>query len=322
MSPMYSPAVALLFSLFLLLLSAADAFNITQILSPYPDFTAFNNYLIQTGVAGEINSKQTITVLVVANGNMSAVSGQSTDAITKALSMHVILDYYDVAKLQNLPTKTVTLTTLYQASGKAQNQQGFLNVTHVGNGPVAFGSAAPGSKLDSVLVKTISTQPYNISVLQISDIINVGSNPTTPSSPPAQAPAVSPPRKAPAPAPSHKESPAASPPNSSNATAPSADTSAGSNSTTPSSSPAQAPAVSPPKALAPAPSDEESPAASPPNPSITAPSAETPAGLLPNSVADGPGSDNKSSAVSVTSGNYLAAILMVFPSAWFLLTMI
>ncbi|XP_022720809.1 fasciclin-like arabinogalactan protein 14 [Durio zibethinus] len=270
-SPMSSPAVALFFSLFLLLLSAADAFNITEILSPYPDFTTFNNYLIQTGVAGEINSKQTITVLVVANGNMSVISGQSTDVIKKVLSVHVILDYFDEAKLENLHSRTLTVTTLYQQSGRAQNQQGFLNVSHVGNGPVAFGSAAPGSNLDSILVKTISTQPYNISVLQISNIINVASNSTTPSSPPAQTPAVSP-----------RPPPAASPPR---------------------------------KALAPAPTQKESPAASPPNPTDdTAPSVDT--------TADGPGSDNQSSAVSVTCENYLASVLMVFTSAWFLLTMI
>ncbi|XWS12254.1 hypothetical protein CRYUN_Cryun37aG0073800 [Craigia yunnanensis] len=277
MSPM-SLVVALFFSLFLLL-SAADAFNITKILSPYPDFTTFNNYLIQTGVAGEINSQQTVTVLVVSNSNMSAVSGQSPDVIKKTLSVHVILDYYDVEKLQNLHAKTLTLTTLYQKSGLAQNQQGFLNLSHVGNGPVAFGSAAPGSNLDSTFVKTISSQPYKISVLQISNIINVGSNSTTLSPPHAPGPAVSP--------------------------------------TTPAAS-------SPRKALAPTPSHTESPAASPPNPSnATGPSADTLGGSPSNPVADGPSSNNKSYAVSVPSGNYLlASILMIFTSAWFLLTMI
>ncbi|XWS16083.1 hypothetical protein CRYUN_Cryun34aG0055200 [Craigia yunnanensis] len=263
---------------------------------------------------------------------MSAISGQSTDAIKKALSVHVILDYYDVAKLENLATKT-TLTTLYQQSGKAQNQQGFLNVTHVGNGPITFGSADPGSNLDSVLLKTISTQPYNISVLQISNIISVGPNTTTPSSPPAQAPAVPPlhppaalpPRKVLIPPPTPKESPAASSPNPSNATAPSTDTLVGSNSRqAPAVSPQHPPAASPPrKALASAPNHKESPAASPPNQSnATAPSTDTPTGSLSNPVADGPGSDDKTSAVSLTAGNYLASILMVFTLAWFLLTLI
>ncbi|XP_022724694.1 fasciclin-like arabinogalactan protein 14 [Durio zibethinus] len=295
MSPMCSPVVALLFSLFLVL-SAADAFNITEILSPYPDFATFNNYLIRTGVAGEINSEQTVTVLVVADDKMSAVSGKWLDAIKRMLSVHVILDYFDAAKLQHLPAKPITLTTLYQKSGHAQYLQGFLNVTLVRNGSVVFGSAAPCSNPDSIFVKTVSSQPYSISVLQISNVINVGSNSTTQSSPPASGPAVSPtnppdaspPRKAlaPAPSPSHKESPAASPSNQSNAA---------------------------------------SPAASPPNPSnATAPSADTPAGSPSNPVADGPaGSDNESSAMSLTSGNYLlASIPMIFTSAWFLLTTI
>ncbi|XP_021294366.1 fasciclin-like arabinogalactan protein 14 [Herrania umbratica] len=304
MSPVSSPVVALFFSLFLLL-PAADAFNITQILSQFSDFSTFNNYLIHTGVADQINSKQTVTVLVVANGNMSEVSGQSPDAMKKTLSVHVILDYFDAEKLKNLQNKTtLTLTTLYQQSGQAQNQQGFLNVGHVGNGGVAFGSAVSGSNLDSIFIKPVASQPYNISVLQISNIINVPSNSTTPSSPPAQAPASSPTTK--------PHPPAASPPRKVLAPAPS-------------------PKKSPPGKASPPP-DAASPAASPPNPSnatapsvAKAPAADTPAESASNPVADGPDSDeadNNSSSVSVTSGNYLAAILMMFTSAWFLLTMI
>ncbi|XVF74200.1 hypothetical protein PTKIN_Ptkin13bG0091200 [Pterospermum kingtungense] len=272
MSPMSSPVAALFFSLFLIF-SAADAFNITKILNAYSDFSTFNNYLNQTGVAEQINSKQTVTVLAVANDAMSAVSGLSQDALKKTLSVHVILDYYDAAKLQNLRAKTGTqLTTLYQQSGLAQNHQGFLNVTRSSSGTVVFRSAAPGSNQDSTFVKTISSQPYNISVLEISNVINVALNSTTPSSPPAPVPVASPPRKALAPAPSSKDSPAASPPNPSDANAPST----------------------------------------------------TVAGSPSDPVADGPaGSGNKSSTVSVTSGSYLlASILMIFSSSWFLLTMI
>ncbi|XVE88524.1 hypothetical protein DITRI_Ditri19aG0076100 [Diplodiscus trichospermus] len=350
MSHMSSPVVALFLS-FSLLLSLADAFNITEILSPYPDFTIFNNYLIQTGVAPTINSKQTITVLVVANGNMSVVSGLSPHELKKTLSVHVLLDYFDVPKLQNIDRTTVT--SLYQQSGLAQNQQGFVNVSNVGKGEsVVFGSASPGSKPDSVLVKTISTQPYNISVLQISNIINVSSNSTTSSVPPTPVLAVSPvtPSSTPAPGPAvfpitpssspslgHKVSPIT--PSSSPAPG------------VPTVSPTTSPIGSPPrKALAPGPSDKKSPAASPSTNSnnATAPSADTPTALGPagspsnpvaegpgspsnsvanaplspsNPVADGPGSDKKSSAVSVTSRNYLLAS-MIFTSACFLLTMI
>ncbi|XVF74201.1 hypothetical protein PTKIN_Ptkin13bG0091300 [Pterospermum kingtungense] len=153
---------------------------------------------------------------------MSALSGLSQEALKTTLSVHVILDYYDAAKLQNLRAKKVTqLTTLYHQSGLAQNHQGFLNVTRSSSGAVVFGSAAPGSNQDSTFIKTISSQPYAISVLEISNIINVALNSTTPSSPPAPVPIAFLSRKALAPAPSSKESPAASLPNPSDANAPS-----------------------------------------------------------------------------------------------------
>ncbi|KAL1166013.1 hypothetical protein V6Z11_A06G167900 [Gossypium hirsutum] len=147
-------------------------------LSAYPDFTNFNNLLIQTGIAGEINKKHRVTVLVVANSNMAAVNGVSKDAMKEVLGVHVILDYHDEAKLKQLQTKQATiLTTLYQESGKAKNQQGFLNMTNTGNTPVVFASAAPGSKLDCTLVKQITAQPPKVSVLEVSNIINIASIP-------------------------------------------------------------------------------------------------------------------------------------------------
>lgn len=224
---MSSPSVsALIFSLFLIL-SSADAFNITKILSNTTDLSTFSNYLTQTGVASEINGHQTITVLAVPNDAISALSGLSQDAIKKSLSAHVMLDYYDEDKLKSLHTKSVTVTTLFQQSGQAQNNQGYVNVSRSGNGPVVFKSAARGSNQEATLVKTIIAQPYNISVLQITNVIYIASNSTTPASPPAPVPTASAPRKALAPSP-RKSSPAASPPSLSDANAPSADSLSGS----------------------------------------------------------------------------------------------
>ncbi|MBA0568812.1 hypothetical protein Golob_006280 [Gossypium lobatum] len=207
---MSSQAVAFLSSIFFVLSAlAADAFNINKMLSAYPDFTNFNNLLIQTGIAGEINKKHRVTVLVVANSNMAAVNGVSKDAMKEVLGVHVILDYYDEAKLKQLQTKQATiLTTLYQESGRAKNQQGFLNMTNTGNTPVVFASAAPGSKLDCTLVKQITAQPPKVSVLQVSNIINIASISNSASYlPDASAPKL---RKALAPAPSRAEAPAVS----------------------------------------------------------------------------------------------------------------
>ncbi|XP_022841719.1 fasciclin-like arabinogalactan protein 14 [Olea europaea var. sylvestris] len=214
-----SAKITLLFSLaFVLLFCKANAANITKLLNQYPDFSSFNDYLTRTGLATDISSRQTITVLVVDNGNISPLSGKSDAAIKKILSVHVILDYYDVKKLENLPNKTAILTTLYQSSGQATGQQGFLNVTDVSSGSVAIGSAEKGESLGANLVKSIASQPYNISLLQISTlIIPLGIDSTTsknstspsPSPRPASSPKNSPsPKKSP---PSDSPSPSKSP---------------------------------------------------------------------------------------------------------------
>ncbi|KAJ6428226.1 hypothetical protein OIU84_023612 [Salix udensis] len=299
----------------LLFFNTARAFNITQILSQYSDFKTFSSYLTETQLAGEINSRQTITVLVVEDGNMSPLSGKPKDEIKNVLSGHVILDYYDVAKLQKLQNKTAMLTTLFQSSGQAVGQQGFLNVTVLSTNSVAFGSAAPGSSLSSNLVKSVSSQPYNISVLQVSNIIvpagsgktnsttspvTVGSpktSPTSPASSPMKPPSSSnpPPSKAPAPSSTAKPPPT-------NAPAPSMAKPPAANA--PSATP---PAMSTSPVEGPSPATADGPAADSPTlspPAMDGPIAATPAADGP--LADAP-SDPKSDASVINPGNNLAS---------------
>ncbi|CAI9773667.1 unnamed protein product [Fraxinus pennsylvanica] len=120
-----SAKITLLFSL---LFRKANATNITKLLNQYPDFSTFNDYITKTGLATDINSFQTITVLVVDNSDISLLSGKSNAAIKKILSVHAILDYYDV-------------------NGQAIGQQGFLYVTDVNTGSVAIDSAEKGASL-------------------------------------------------------------------------------------------------------------------------------------------------------------------------------
>ncbi|KAI4326226.1 hypothetical protein MLD38_031560 [Melastoma candidum] len=214
----------------------STAFNITDILGQHPDFSSFNDALTQTQVASLINSRQSLTVLALDNGAVSGLPS-SQDALRAVLSLHVILDYFDLQKLQNMAQKSTILTTLYQTTGQANGMQGFLNVT-VTNAGVMIGSAVPGSSLGSSLVKLVASQPYNISVLQVSSAIvppGVGGNtnssnpPSSPpgaSSPPASSPKASPiiplpPKFGNAPVPSATNSPKGSPSNAS-ATSPSA----------------------------------------------------------------------------------------------------
>ena len=262
---------------FFLLFTSATCFNITKLLDTYPDFSVFNQHLTETKLYAEINKRQTITVLAVANDAMGGVQG-SADVIKNIMSNHVVLDYYDEVKLNKLSKNTALLTTLFQSTGLAEQQQGFLNVTKMKSGEIMFGSAVKGSQLNSKLVKKIAAQPYNISVLQVSapivaeGIQNAGAPKKAPSSPP------------PAPSPKKAKSPKA-------AEAPEA----------------EAPEAEAPTADAPA----DAPEADTPS---DAPTADTPTADAP-AAADGPAADadaaddkKKSSATRACVGLALVAI--------------
>ncbi|XP_064958142.1 fasciclin-like arabinogalactan protein 14 [Musa acuminata AAA Group] len=219
-----APAASLTLTLFLSLLFPLVApHNITKMLAQLPDFSTFNDLLTQTHLAADINSRSTITILAVSNGAVSSVSDEPIDTIKKILSLHVILDYYDDNKIHKISNHTAILTTLFQASGGAAGQNGFLNVTDMENGQIAFGSAVAGSSLTANFVKVLATQPYNISVLQISSVIvppslSGGASSNQSTKPPASSPtptaapktAPAPPTAAPSEAPSEAASPRAS----------------------------------------------------------------------------------------------------------------
>ncbi|XP_010465042.1 PREDICTED: fasciclin-like arabinogalactan protein 14 [Camelina sativa] len=178
------------------LYTSSNSFNITNILNEHDDFSTFNKLLTETQLASTINSRQTITVLVVSNGGLSSLSGQPINLIKKILSLHIILDYYDEKKLKNLNKKSVLLTTLFQSSGQARGQQGFLNATVTKDGDVLFGSAVPGPDVNAELLDSVASLPFNISVLHISSaiMINVNADNAPPGSP--LAPVSPPPRPA------------------------------------------------------------------------------------------------------------------------------
>ncbi|XP_004492650.1 fasciclin-like arabinogalactan protein 10 [Cicer arietinum] len=161
----------LLFLPLLLILSITttiSAHNITEILSDNPDYSQYNNFLSQTKLADEINSRQTITVLVLNNAAFSSITSKHPLSVVKnVLSLLILLDYFDNTKLHQITNGTTISTTLFQTTGNAQNSVGSVNITDIKGGKVAFGSAAPGSKLDSTYTKSIKQIPYNISVLEI-----------------------------------------------------------------------------------------------------------------------------------------------------------
>ncbi|KAK9284283.1 hypothetical protein L1049_023453 [Liquidambar formosana] len=160
--------------LLLLLACATHAHNITRILAKHPEFSTFNHYLTVTHLAGEINRRQTITVLAVDNAGMSDLLAKrlSVYALKNVLSLHVLVDYFGAKKLHQINNRTALSATMFQATGAASGTAGFINITDLKGGKVGFGSEDNNGNLDAVFVKSLEEVPYNISVLQISHIIN------------------------------------------------------------------------------------------------------------------------------------------------------
>ncbi|KAK8462122.1 hypothetical protein SEVIR_1G154600v4 [Setaria viridis] len=132
--------------------------------------------------------------------------------------MHVVLDYYDTAKLGAIKNHTTLLTTMFQSSGQATDRMGFLNFTKRSDGTMVFGSAEPGAPKNSQMVKSVASRPYNISVLQVSAPIvppGVGGSADAGAPPPHKATALAPAPAAKgkkgAPSPKDEETPAPAP---------------------------------------------------------------------------------------------------------------
>ncbi|XP_022750392.1 LOW QUALITY PROTEIN: fasciclin-like arabinogalactan protein 3 [Durio zibethinus] len=188
--------------------TTSSAFNITKVLGQYPEYGTFNNLLSQTKLAEQISHRQTITILALDNDTISSIANRSTDELKKILMNHIILDYFDTLKIQKLGKKSAILTTLYQTTGMAMEQQGFLNLTRIGPGDVAFGSGVKGAPLVSKLLGSVVAQPFNLSVLHVSTPIvapGFGDPVLAPPPPPGSKPPAPAPKKAEAPAPSEEE---------------------------------------------------------------------------------------------------------------------
>ncbi|KAL3333636.1 hypothetical protein AABB24_033627 [Solanum stoloniferum] len=156
-----------------LLISATEAHNITNILASHTQFSTFNRYLTTTHLAAEINRRQTITVCVVDNAGMSDLLSKhlSIYTIKNVLSFHVLLDYFDAKKLHQITNGTALAATMFQATGSATGSSGFVNITDLKGGKVGLSPADYNVPTPAKFVKSIVEIPFNISVIQISMIL-------------------------------------------------------------------------------------------------------------------------------------------------------
>eukprot|EP00257_Ricinus_communis_P012336 XP_002534396.2 LOW QUALITY PROTEIN: fasciclin-like arabinogalactan protein 2 [Ricinus communis] len=172
--PSLTTALLLTLSLLLLTSTTSKAHNITRILAKHPSFSTFNHYLTVTHLAAEINRRQTITVLALDNAAMSSLlsKGLSVYTLRNVLSLHVLVDYFGAKKLHQITDGSTLTSSMFQATGAAAGTSGYVNITDLKGGKVAFGAEDNDGKLDAMYVKSLEEIPYNISILQISEALN------------------------------------------------------------------------------------------------------------------------------------------------------
>ncbi|CAI0421015.1 unnamed protein product [Linum tenue] len=166
--------LALLSFLFLAAVGSCSAFNVTQVLGPLRQFSTFSNYLAQVGVVGMMTNLKNVTILAVDNANMGSISGKSREEIKRAMTMHVIPEYYDLDRLRSLENGTALIRTIYVLTGLARGKDGMLLVTKRGKGGrISFASAIlPRSKPSTVtLLRSVVVPSLNVSIFQVSGVI-------------------------------------------------------------------------------------------------------------------------------------------------------
>ncbi|KAK7410311.1 hypothetical protein VNO78_01006 [Psophocarpus tetragonolobus] len=180
-----------------------NGLDITNVVGQYPDLAQFNKYLTETKLAEEINKLNAVTILALDDGAMASLSGKPVEVIKAILSTHVLTGFWDDKRLvMDAVGSHAKLETLLQSSGAAKGDQGYIYASLIGEGELAFGSAA-GSNDESqfgFLVRTVTAQPQTLSILLIhKPIFTPGISDSTASS---ASIAHSPSAFAPAPAPS------------------------------------------------------------------------------------------------------------------------
>ncbi|KAG0552996.1 hypothetical protein BDA96_01G557000 [Sorghum bicolor] len=143
--------------------------NITAILQGYKEYKLYNQYLSETKVCDEINSRQStsMTILVLSNDAMTTLAkdaGDSLPAIKNALRLHSVLDYYDRKKVKKYGDESAA--TLYQATGDAAETTGNVKVVDQEDKNYGFSAATAGARICTV-TKEVETHPFKFAILEV-----------------------------------------------------------------------------------------------------------------------------------------------------------
>ncbi|KAK7311834.1 hypothetical protein RJT34_10222 [Clitoria ternatea] len=144
--------------------------DITKYLTDYPEF---NKRLTETKLVDKINGLKAVTILPFDDVAMKNLTGMSPEVVKAILSVHVLVDFYDPRKLvmefQGPHTK---IETLFQSSGLARGDQGYIYIGFVGEGAIAFASAVD-TKYNLILMNSVIPEPGSVAILQVTQPFEV-----------------------------------------------------------------------------------------------------------------------------------------------------
>ncbi|XP_060204636.1 fasciclin-like arabinogalactan protein 4 [Lycium barbarum] len=148
------------------------AINITHLLSSYPQLSEFTNLLSTTAVAADLAPRSSVTLLVVPNTflhNSDLLNNNhSPDNLADVIRCHVLLEYFSWPDFKLIPPTGKLVTTLFQATGRAPNNLGSVNITR---DPTSNAITIHSSNSNATIISLVKTLPYNISIFTVDSVL-------------------------------------------------------------------------------------------------------------------------------------------------------
>lgn len=153
----------------------AAAVDVQAVLAPFPDLAGFARLLASSPVARELAGRSSLTLLAVPNADLpqspSAFAAAAGADLADVLRYHVLLEYLSPADLRRLPASGKLVTTLFQTTGRASADLGAVNVTAAGPSLGVVRSPAPFPGSNATVLGSVTSVPYNLSVLAVDGLI-------------------------------------------------------------------------------------------------------------------------------------------------------
>ncbi|KAJ7980857.1 Fasciclin-like arabinogalactan protein [Quillaja saponaria] len=152
--------------------------NITTLLCAFPEFSDFTSlFSSSTSVASDLTQRSFITLLVVPNPSLSNDEDLthhrlSPTSLADVLRYHVLLEFLSWSDLNSIPASGKLVTTLFQTTGRATGNYGFVNITRdPSSGVVSIRSPAPFSPSNVTVLSPVKALPYNVSIFSVNTLL-------------------------------------------------------------------------------------------------------------------------------------------------------